>query len=416
MKILLVNTLYAPNAVGGAEKSVQQLAESLVTRGHTPTVVSLSWNGERREDIVNGVSCKYLRIKNIYFPFDQPSYGKYLKPIWHLIDSRNLGVENEMLGLIDEMRPDVVHTNNLLGFSTTVWKAASSLGVPVVHTLRDYYLLCPRQTKFKAGKRCSRICKSCLPYAKIRCGSIENIQALVGVSKRILDLHINFLAGKTPSLTTHVYNGVDIESMNTERAQTPTRFAVGFLGRISAEKGLTNLLVALKSMPADIRLVIGGRLSGEEVQAYKTLAGDTEIEFLGFTKPESVLSRVHYLVVPSLWEEPFSRVVIESYAHGVPVIASRRGGLQEIVREGETGYLFEPDVDGDLAHVLKVAADSMSEWKKMSLACANYARSFSSEAIVERYLDIYTSAISLRRSDHCVDGGDESRDSDRSPL
>lgn len=393
MKILLVNTLFAPNAVGGAEKSVQQLAESLASRGHEPYVVSLSWDGKRLQNLKNGVRRLYLPIKNLYFPFEQPSYGKYIKPIWHLIDSNNRGTYAEMCNVIAEIKPDVVHTNNLLGFSTSVWDAASENKVPSVHTLRDYYLLCPRQTMFKRGRRCKRICTSCLPYAKIRCKQLSKPSALIGVSKRIVDIHAQFAPVQLPSVVTHVYNGVDIKTRIPEMPERSGQFTVGFLGRISDEKGVPQLIKALTSLTARVRLIIGGRISDEEMNMCMELANGVEIEFLGFTTPENVLSRVHYLVVPSLWEEPFSRVVIESYAHGVPVIASKRGGMPEIIEEGKTGYLFEPEKENDLIRVLNVAANSGKEWQVMSGECLKYAQSFSAEIVTDRYIDIYDSVI-----------------------
>lgn len=394
MKVVLVNTLYAPNAVGGAEKSVQQLAESLLERGHRPVVVSLSWDGGRRDDQINGVRSLYLPIRNLYFPFVQPGYGKYVKPVWHLIDSRNRGVYKEMREIIDETQPDIVHTNNLLGFSTSVWRAAEQRGVPVVHTLRDYYLLCPRQTMFKKGKRCTRTCLSCLPYAAIRCADLGRVKALVGVSQRILDIHLKEVQHAAPALATHIYNGVNeqVHTLKHEERTGPTPFTVGFLGRISEEKGLTNLLEALgvhAALENEVRLVVGGRVTNEDAARYKKMAGRADVEFLGFTSPANVLSRVNYLIVPSLWEEPFSRVVIEAYAHGVPVIASRRGGMTEIVREGETGYLFDPDVAGSLASVLNTAMNGMRRFGEMRNACIAYARSFSASSVVEGYLDIY---------------------------
>jgi len=68
------------------------------------------------------------------------------------------------------------------------------------------------------------------------------------------------------------------------------------------------------------------------------------VEFLGYVKPEELFRLIHCLVVSSRWHEPFGRVIIETFACAIPVIASNRGGIPEIVDEGQTGWLYDPDI------------------------------------------------------------------------
>ncbi|WP_211129835.1 glycosyltransferase, partial [Serratia surfactantfaciens] len=88
MNILMVNTLYAPYAVGGAEVSVQLLAEELVKSGHKVRVLTLHNEKKRKKELLNGVDIVYLPLANIYWPF-QKKRGRISKLIWHLLDLYN---------------------------------------------------------------------------------------------------------------------------------------------------------------------------------------------------------------------------------------------------------------------------------------------------------------------------------------
>lgn len=91
--------------------------------------------------------------------------------------------------------------------------------------------------------------------------------------------------------------------------------------------------------------------------------------------------------------EPFGRVVIEAYAHGVPVIVSNRGGLPEIVEEGRTGHIFEPDDPSALRSLLERFVEQPELARLMAPDCLNKSRDFLSKHIAEKYIEIYTRLI-----------------------
>ncbi|WIF05248.1 glycosyltransferase [Serratia sp. B1] len=121
MNILIVNTLYAPFKVGGAEVSVQLLAEELVSKGDRVRVVCLHDEKFRKQTEINGVEVVYLPLKNLYWPFSNEQKGKLSKVVWHLVDNFNPMMGKAFSRELDDFNPDVVHTNNISGFSVAIW-------------------------------------------------------------------------------------------------------------------------------------------------------------------------------------------------------------------------------------------------------------------------------------------------------
>jgi glycosyltransferase involved in cell wall biosynthesis len=97
--------------------------------------------------------------------------------------------------------------------------------------------------------------------------------------------------------------------------------------------------------------------------------------------------------VPSCWQEPFGRVVIEAYAHGLPVIAAQRGGLPEIVDDGETGWTYDPDSDAMLKRHLEKVCTSPEQLRKMRPAVRERAKTFGVDRHAQAYEHVYNRAI-----------------------
>ncbi|MGQ6077032.1 glycosyltransferase [Serratia sp. IR-2025] len=113
MKIMIVNTLYSPYKIGGAEVSVQLLAEELVMMGNEVRVICMHQEENRKEAIINGVKVVYLPLKNIYWPYgSNQNQNKVRKLIWHLIDNYNIAMAKLFRNELIDFSPEVVHTNN----------------------------------------------------------------------------------------------------------------------------------------------------------------------------------------------------------------------------------------------------------------------------------------------------------------
>lgn len=189
MKVLTLNNLYAPNIRGGAERSVQLLAEALVRSGVAVTVVSTDEEECDRVE-VNGVNVVMLPPANLHWAFGDDSPSSLQRKLWHLVDIYNPIMRNRLAAVMRTERPDVVHTNNLQGISTAAWAAAAAEGVPVLHTLRDYYLSCARSTCFRDGRNCARACLPCMPFSTARRAASRIVEGVVGTSQYILEHHL----------------------------------------------------------------------------------------------------------------------------------------------------------------------------------------------------------------------------------
>ena len=125
MKVLLVNSLYAPDETGGAERAVRVLAEELLRRGVDVTGACLSSQGRLTRDTVNGVPVVRLPLANIYFPFRrEAAHPTWQRLLWHLIDDWNPLMARRLGQVMDEIQPDVVNLHNLAGLSASAIGAA----------------------------------------------------------------------------------------------------------------------------------------------------------------------------------------------------------------------------------------------------------------------------------------------------
>jgi glycosyltransferase involved in cell wall biosynthesis len=264
--------------------------------------------------------------------------------------------------LIEDERPDVVHTNNLQGISVSAWHAAKAARVPILHTLRDYYLTCGRCSRYRDGRNCARTCWDCLPVMLARRRASALVDGVVGVSRFIRDHHDRLGFFPHARLQRVIYNfAAPINAMDTPAPKPRLRF--GYLGRLTPAKGLDVMLDAFsRQTRSDWELCIAGE--GDEAYTRSLRARCAEMEnrgavrFVGVVDSAEFLAQVDVAVVPSVWNEPLARVIGEAYAAGVPVIASRSGGIPEVVQDGVNGRLFDR---GDAAAMSRVVSEFLDD-------------------------------------------------------
>lgn len=397
MRLLFVNSLYTPNVRGGAERSIQSLAEAFTARGHQATVASTVARDAGGERIVNGVKAVYLPIANLHWPFDRLLRPPARRKLWHLADAYNPGMKVEIGRVIRDERPDLVHTSNLQGISVAAWHAARAAGVPILHTLQDYYLTCGRCSRYRAGRTCESTCWDCLPLMVARRRASGAVSGVVGVSRYILDHHLRlglFTNARFSSVIPHESPPVVGRESGSD-AEAPLTF--GYLGRLVPEKGLERLIDAFTARKSHgSRLLIAG--VGEEGYSRELSRraanhGQDNIDFSGWIDPPKFFRRVDALVLPSLWQEPLARVTLEAFAHGVPVVGSRRGGIPEAVKDGLNGLLFDPEEAGALVGAIDRVARDRALLRRLSENALQSARENSLDHIVNAYDDAYRQVL-----------------------
>jgi len=403
MRILFVNTLYYPQEVGGAERSVRTMAEHLAVGKHDVSVMSTHQADSMIVKEVAGVRVFYVPSRNIFYPHGRnnlPSWTQHtpVKLLWHSVNTYNLLMRPAVRHILKVANPEVVHTNNLTGFSTAVWSEVQRQGRALVHTIRDYYLLCRRSTMYQNGSNCTSLCWQCKPFSSVRMHISRSVDAVVGISQFILDEHQKhggFCDTPIRAIIPNPYDGPMQNPNDYHRRPDGSKLQVGFLGRLSRKKGLDVLLKVAKRLSEKIQVHVGGTGDSSYVESLRRSYPIENVTYHGYVDPSSFLPSLDVLVVPSQWHEPLGRVVFEAYAYGVPVIGATRGGIPELIEEGRTGYVFDPSEPRLLSDLLCKLVSSPSLLQAMRSAAFDRASRYRAEVVVDKYLDVYNQAIRL---------------------
>lgn len=207
-----------------------------------------------------------------------------------------------------------------------------------------------------------------------------------------------------------IYNGIDTRSEPASRAEidalrrslgsTEENIVLCFVGRLSAEKGILDLLEAMTRLPAEYRLwIVGdGPQAGELGIRIKALRLENRVALVGFqSTPAQYMAASDIVVVPSTWAEAFGRVVIEAMNERRPVVASRVGGMAELFEDGVHGKFFPPgDVDRLAEAILSLGRD-----RAQLHALGEHARTwveqhYSIARVEQQYLEEYARCRSGR--------------------
>ena len=174
-----------------------------------------------------------------------------------------------------------------------------------------------------------------------------------------------------------------------------------YFGRLSHEKGIHTLLKAWESIKPKLKIV-GEGSEMRNLSKFITDKNLTNIELLGFKSGkelENLISNASFIIVPSEWYENNPLTIIESYANGKPVIASKIGGITEIVINNETGFLYEMgNIQSLIFEVQKASKISENDYLKMSKKSREFAEiNFSQEKHYNDLMNIYKKLINEKK-------------------
>jgi len=382
MKILIVHNHY--QQAGGEDNVVAAEARLLADNGQDVEVWSVD-----NKDLPSGIGGKIKTALNT-------GYSQ---------SSRALALER-----IGAFRPDVVHVHNFFPqISPSIYDACLDENVPVVQTLHNYRLICPGAMLMRDGK----ICEQCItgsPYQAVRYGCYRGSKLGSAVVAHMVAQHrqlgtwqnkVNrfialtgfakskFIAAGFPAAKIEVKaNFVADPLQQTTRTTTARPGFALFVGRISEEKGIKTLLQAWSTLTDQALLKVAGAGPLEAM-----LHGTKNVAVLGRQTPTEVsdlMRQAAFLVMPSIWYEPFGLVLIEALAHGLPVLASRLGSMVDIIEDGKTGLLFEPGNPQDLADKVQWLIEHPAECRRMGEnARTVYLANYTPEHNYQQLLAIY---------------------------
>lgn len=307
-------------------------------------------------------------------------------------------------------RPDLIHAHNIFPLiSPSLYGVARQLGIPVVQTLHNFRLICPQAMLVREGKVCTE-CVGRLPWRAVLHRCYRGSFAQTAVASTMLSMHrmlgswsrgvsryivLNrssrdlFVSGGLPPAKLRIKpNFVESSGM----PQWTQREGGLFIGRLSPEKGLATLARALQSLP-DTTLDVYGK--GPLQSMVEQTAGLRYRGYLSSQQLRQRMQRAAYLVMPSTGMESFGLAAIEAFACGVPVIASRQGGLGELVTHGKNGLLVEPGDPAALADAIAHAQAHPEQMRSMGIdAYQTWRTHYTPERNYELLMRIYDEALS----------------------
>jgi glycosyltransferase involved in cell wall biosynthesis len=386
---------------GGSDKYFFDLGDLLVKSGDN--VIPFSSSSNANSD----------SIYKKYFPssvdFDSPE----IKSIGSYIYNRDASSKLNLL--LDEFEIDVAHLHIYYGkLTASILPVLKKRDIPMVQTLHEYKLVCPTYALLRDSKACYS-CEGNRFYmcALTKCNrgsilrslltTIESYTSLVLGSQRSIDVFIAVSdfqrsklihMGADPDKIRTVHNFVDCHKY---RIELDNKGYFLYFGRVEKEKGILTLLKAFLKIKK-IKLVIvgeGGFLSSAMRFCKEKKMGN--VEFIGHVKPHEVAEYIYgavSVISPSECFETFGLTLVEGMSCGKPVIASRIGGMQEVVTEGEDGFFFEPGNVDQLVDRIRFMSENPVLIQKMGLnARQKVEDEFSPDTHLKKIKEIYKDII-----------------------
>lgn len=385
MKVLMLTNRYGDDARGGVERVVDVLAGALRSAGHDVIVRTRTTVGFRA----------LSRLPVV------------LRALWHLWDAVNVVAAWSLARYLRRARPDVIHTHNIVGCGgLTPWVIRRS-GIRWVHTLHDVQLVTPSGLVDRDGQPYTAVERSALgrAFRALRRRLFGSPDVLTSPSAWLLAFHQS--AGFTPRSRAVVIRNPAPAPYEAEHLPSDALMqmpigsggqrsvrAFAFAGQVEGHKGIVLLFEAfarLRAMFPDITLQVIG--DGSVLPMLKRASREVRTLILrGRLDARGVATAIAHadvVVVPSLCAENQPSVILEAYAAGVPVVASRTGGIPELVEDGVTGFLVEPGNLDDLMRALRYCIEDPRAVHAMRAACVERARTHDVRLIAHEFLAAY---------------------------
>ena len=397
MIILQINKYFYPR--GGADAVMLDLSHLLEQHGHH--IISFAMQSEKNLDspfshaFVNEVETEKVKIG-----------WQGLHTAGRMIYSWQ--VRKKISSLIKTTKPELAHIHNIYHqISPSILGVLQKADIPIIMTIHDWNLLAPNYTLFDHGEICEKrgwasFINKCTKDSYLASAldafvfwlhqSLglyrRNIKHFIAPSQFVKDKHIE--AGFDEKNITVIPHFFDASKITPS---SETGDYVGFIGRLSPEKGLLVFIEAAKKLPEVMFKIAGIGPEEEKLKELVETLGLRNVEFVG--RLDGVMRDRFYrnamcVVVPSVWYEPFGLVVLESCAAGTPVIASRIGALPELVKENQTGFLFEPGNSAELAKMISLLVEDVGMRRAMGATARRIVETeYTPELHYERLMKVY---------------------------
>lgn len=374
MRIHLICAAFPPFGKGGGPVSSELIARGLAACGHEVEVLTVS--EQPYEDGTGQYRVRSLGSPNVYANIwrQNPTWKKL---VWHLLENFNPLAFVRVRRRIKQFRPDLVMTVSIENVNVATWVAAKSVGLPVVHVIHSYFVLCWRGAMYHGRRNCEGYCLSCRTTSLGKRLAARCVDAIVGESSFVNAVHLRHSVF-TKAVQYVVPSPIDRVDPAAAAVvpRRKSRLTVGYIGNISPGKGILTLARAASRLCRDhgdnIQFRVAGTGDEDFLAEVKAQFPARITEFVGWTSASGFYRSVDVVVVPSIFREAFGRASVEPLAYGVPVVVARSGGLPENVEQGVSGLVFTADDDEELARLL--AGLARDEGRLQALSAGALAR------------------------------------------
>ena len=408
MKILFVNKFFYLK--GGSEYLFFDSAKYLENKGHKIIFFSM----KHPKNIASEYE-KYF-ISNV--DYENNNFVNIIKSSLKLLYS--FESKSKIEKIIKEQKPDIVHLNNIYHqMSPSILHSIKKYNLPVVMTLHDLKLACPSYIMSNRGEICEDCqCRGNKYYYCFlnKCVKSSRLKSLLNVLEMYLHHNIlniydlvdifivpsKFLKDKLQQARfkkkiIHLPNFIRLREVFPEYGWKER--SIVYFGRLSKEKGLNILIDALKGIKEVKLKIIGEGPFEKDIKNKIKTENITNVVLLGHMGRQALeeeVKRSMFVVLPSIWYENNPRCIIEAFAFGKPAVASRIGGISEIVKDNETGLTFESRNPEDLHIKIKYLMDHPSKIIEMGKNARMFAeRKFDADKYHERLIEIYNGVKKL---------------------
>jgi glycosyltransferase involved in cell wall biosynthesis len=397
MKILYVIHDFLPKHQAGAEIYTYLLAKEL-SKKHEVRLFFTEINTLSKSYTVTQRTVSELQCIEVFRPQKTDKAG---------VSYNDVTMEKIFTTLLLEFKPDIIHLQHLLYHSLRYPEIAKQFNIPVIFTLHDYWLTCPRwgQRLQRNMEICYIVdlkkCADCIYESQENSGRLTlsfflnifcekftgrrtledktdamikrnaealmatgNIDLFIAPSHFLRNTFIDF--GVPEDKIIFSDHGFDISSYSKKEKRNGSLIRFGFIGTINEHKGVHVLVDAFNSIPKEkAELYIYGDLSWFPAYSAKLekMATSPAIFFKGAipnTVVPDILADIDILVVPSIWFENSPLTIHEAFLAGVPVITSNIGGMADLITDHTNGLLFEVNDSASLSSVIKELIESDS--------------------------------------------------------
>jgi glycosyltransferase involved in cell wall biosynthesis len=416
MKILQIHKYYSKKRGGGSVSAFFETKKLLEKRGHEVMIFSM-----QDDDNEFAKESKYFADH-----FDIRSTKNIFQKMWlipRIIYNRNAA--KNLNKLLQDKKPDVAHVHNIYHYLTpSIFKVLKKNNIPIVFKLSDYHVICPNYKLFAHGQ-IDNSCKQKKYYKLFFNRSINDsylesfvamlegyvnkwykfydyVDAFAAPSNFMKELCVEY--GLPRKKINILRNVINFEEYSVTNIQKEKYFL--YMGRISEEKGLKVAIDAIAKIKNNNKLnnwkfIIAGKGPYEKTlcKYVKSKKLEKNIRFVGFYEKGSVewvhvMSKASVAVLPSIWYDNSPIAISESMVFKTPVIVSDYGGTKEMIKDGESGFVFKTGESIDLAQKMQIFIDNEELVETLGTCAFKYVMDLNSEEkYYNKLMQIYKSII-----------------------